>query len=533
LEKVRLSFMSTTEKTTTRHLNPLFGLILGIVLGAFVRLAPVLGLDFPLNDGGFFFAMIRDLQHSSYRLPSYASYNLSEIPYAYPPFGFYLSGALSDFFNLPLLDVIRLLPPLMSVLTIPAFYLLCRRLLASHVQTIVATIAFALMPTAFDWLVVGGGLTRAPGNIFAILTLAEAVLLFKDPKPRHLTTTALFGSLTVLSHPGTAWFTVYSVLVLYIFTANDRKKGALNSLLIAVGVLILTAPWWATIIARHGLATLLYPFQTEGLSLLSLLIPFSFMHTNEPMLNLLGMSGLLGLFACLKERNYLLPTWLGAVFLFEPRLIPTYSTLPMALLAGAGLLKVILPGIRRIDGDPWVPASTLRDLLTGWPVKVFAGYVLLYALIAAFLAPNYHSLSPDQRQAMEWVKANTASTSQFAVVSDIPEYGIDYLSEWFPALTGRACTTIPQGHEWLPGQVFNRRVESHAALQACADQDTTCLEDWMWEFNTVPTHIFLAKSSQGEIRTFPPLDFWLDQSPHYWLEYDGPTARVYTLEAAP
>src|SRR4030095_12722187 len=66
-------------------------LILGsaIALGTIVRCAPTLMAGFPLNDGGMFLDMIRDLRVSEYILPYTTSYNFSNIPYAYPPLGFY------------------------------------------------------------------------------------------------------------------------------------------------------------------------------------------------------------------------------------------------------------------------------------------------------------------------------------------------------------------------------------------------------------------------------------------------------------
>ncbi|MDA8201717.1 MAG: hypothetical protein M0Z49_02965 [Chloroflexi bacterium] len=50
-----------------------------------------------------------------------------------------------------------------TVLMLPVFYLLARRLLGSWLPAVVALGAFALLPRTFDWLIPGGGVTRAPG----------------------------------------------------------------------------------------------------------------------------------------------------------------------------------------------------------------------------------------------------------------------------------------------------------------------------------------------------------------------------------
>jgi hypothetical protein len=52
------------------------------LVGGFVRLYPAIKTGFPLNDGGLFYQMIRDLQHTGFRLPLLTSYNQLNIPFA-------------------------------------------------------------------------------------------------------------------------------------------------------------------------------------------------------------------------------------------------------------------------------------------------------------------------------------------------------------------------------------------------------------------------------------------------------------------
>src|SRR3972149_6101368 len=60
------------------------GLALAVALP--VRLLPLLGADFPLNDGGLFGAMGPDPIDSGVKLPLTTSYNNGTVPFAYPPF---------------------------------------------------------------------------------------------------------------------------------------------------------------------------------------------------------------------------------------------------------------------------------------------------------------------------------------------------------------------------------------------------------------------------------------------------------------
>ncbi len=204
------------------------GVLLATLLGAFVRLAPVMASDFPLNDGGLFYVLIRDLQAESYTLPAFTAYNQASIPFIYPPLSFYLTGFLSDVSGVGVLVLLRLLPALISIATIPAIYLLARRLLVSGTASVIATFSFALLPTAFDFMIVGGGLPRALGFLFAILTLHQAAALFSGAGRARLASTTIFAGLTVLCHPVVAWFTFYSLAVLLLFKARNRR-GLANS----------------------------------------------------------------------------------------------------------------------------------------------------------------------------------------------------------------------------------------------------------------------------------------------------------------
>lgn len=81
-----------------------------VLFGVAVRLGYLMRTDFPINDGGLFYTMIRDLQANGYRLPVYTSYNQANIPYAYPPLGFYLAGGINSLFGTNLFTLLRILP---------------------------------------------------------------------------------------------------------------------------------------------------------------------------------------------------------------------------------------------------------------------------------------------------------------------------------------------------------------------------------------------------------------------------------------
>jgi len=153
--------------------------------------------------------------------------------------------------------------------------------------------------------------------------------------------------------------------------------------------------------------------------------------------------------------------------------------------------------------------------------KIVLGYLLLYALIAAYLAPNYRNVSQDQISAMKWIKASTPDSSQFFVITSILEYGIDPVSEWFPELSQRTSLTVPQGYEWLPGRQFMKRIDQHADLQACATNDVSCIEKFAAENDLDYTHVYISSAQDWLISS-------IISSPNFDLRYDGLGGLVFS-----
>src|SRR5689334_4268541 len=141
--------------------------LLAVIIGGYIRPGPVIAAGFPLNDGGLFYVMAQDIVHSNFALPTVSSYNAIQMPFAYPPLAFYIAAFLNTALHFNLLSVVQYLPPIVNTLTIAAFYPLARTILRSRLQAIFATFALALLPRAFKWLIMGGGLTRSLGFFFA------------------------------------------------------------------------------------------------------------------------------------------------------------------------------------------------------------------------------------------------------------------------------------------------------------------------------------------------------------------------------
>ncbi len=206
------------------HWADLF-LLLSVILGAVVRFAPTMIARSPINDGGMFYAMIGDLKANGFLLPAFTSYNHLNIPFAYPPLSLYV-GALLSGLGIPTIEIMRWLPPLVSTLSILAFYWMASMMLGSRPTAALSAMAYALMPRSFSWYVMGGGLSRTFGILFLLLACGSAWALFSQRGRKYLWLTAVFGAAAVLSHPETGLHTAAACLLIWLFKGRSRTRLA-------------------------------------------------------------------------------------------------------------------------------------------------------------------------------------------------------------------------------------------------------------------------------------------------------------------
>ncbi|MFN8428022.1 MAG: hypothetical protein U0X87_17415 [Anaerolineales bacterium] len=154
-------------------------LFTALLFGLMIRLAAPMTAGGPVNDGGLFFQMTRDLQANHFALPETTTYNNLNIPFVYPPLGFYLAGLLQSVLKISLLKIFTYLPALLSTLAILAFYFLALQFTNDKLRASIAALFYATIPKSFDWTIMGGGITRAPALIFSFLALALAYKLLK------------------------------------------------------------------------------------------------------------------------------------------------------------------------------------------------------------------------------------------------------------------------------------------------------------------------------------------------------------------
>ena len=161
----------------------------------------------------------------------------------------------------------------------------------------------------------GGGITRSFGLLFALLALRSlGYPLHGTCASTHLDHLPSGVRLIVLSHPG-GRRTVCSRCTDFFLVLDRSYKGAIYAFATAGLILILSAPWWATMLARDGVGAIFGCLQPPPVMAPSLtfqpvsLLTFQFNFTEEFYLPLIAFLGLIGLFASLARREFLLPLW--------------------------------------------------------------------------------------------------------------------------------------------------------------------------------------------------------------------------------
>jgi hypothetical protein len=508
---------------------------LPILVGLLVRAMPLIVGGFPLNDGGLFYTMAEDVRHAGFALPMYSSYNGVGIPFVYPPLAFYLAAALASLPGISMTAVLMVVPLVASVLTIGAVYLLAREVLPSRFEALLAAYAFAVLPRAFDYVIGGGGLTRSPGYLLAVLAIWQAARFYRTRSRRSAVATAILAGLTLLTHPDAALFGVVSVALLLLLRARDWR-ALLATVAVGLGALLISAPWWAVALLRFGPGPLISGDQAGINPHDSLQYVLTWSFTDEPYMAFLAAIALIGALYCLAHRRWLLPVWVAVFFIVDPRAAPIYTMVPVAMLVAVGLREALLGSVAplsHLGSEPGWPREILRNPFGA----LMLGAALVLGMVAAVKIPvatydPMHALSPANREAMAWVAEHTPADAQFAVVTG---YGwwVDATAEWFPVLAQRHSVATVQGYEWMGKGAWSARVDRDTALQLCATNTSACLRTWAgasWNglYVYVPKGALLGEASTSDDDTVA-LRSSLRSAPHVRLLYDGPGASVFEV----
>jgi hypothetical protein len=470
-------------------------LFVALLFGAIVRFYPAITNGFPLNDGGMFYTMVQDLKANGYALPQFTTYNHANIPFAYPPLGFYAAALLSALLPGSDLTIFFYLPALVNTFSILAFYLFAKETLNSRLLASLAVMVYALSPRSFLWQVMGGGITRSFGMLFLLLMLWQAKRLFsashltqqeesnrgdssllsEKSNPfgaaHSLVLTILFGAGAVLSHPQTALHAALGGALIFLFYGLN-KRGFISAFFVGLGVALLTSPWWGLVLSRHSLQPFISAGQTSQRTLDSYLSIIQFDGLSDYLLLPAILLAFIGIYVFFQERKFFLVTWTVLAYLIDPRGGSSVALLAVSMLAGVGLLQL----------SAWVSRSGNEQVETVFmkrsSLTLLFSVILLFlfvAMISDFQLLNT-SLKSGDLEMVEWVNSNVDGNKTFLLATGREFSMSDPMQEWFPTLTEQYSATTLQGLEWTLADGFFPWSEQLVAFQHCAD--VACVDEW-------------------------------------------------------
>lgn len=436
-----------------------FVIFFSVILGILVRFPYLTSKDdFPFGDGGLFVEMIYAIKNNNYFLPDYVNYNSHQIPFAYPPFGFYLALLSARVFGISILQSVQILPVIINLLTISAFVFLASELTKDKVELILSSGIFAIVLQTYLWTAKGGGLSRSPGFLFTVLAIYMFLLYQKHDKRLYLIFSATAFGLATASHLEWGLITLASffVFILY-FERYKTRKDAYNLVVFGITSLLVTLPWWGTVVYKFGMTPFINAWNVAEADVNQFFAKFfsgamfrvTIFSARDYLLSVFGAIGFISAFFY-KDR-LLFPVWLLVTYVAAPKNSPISGLLPLAILIAIGLRNIdkgliyLFEKLKITFNQNFQPNISILYLFA----------IIFLSVPQLFNKPILTMLSPLERTAMEYVSANTPSDAKFIVLTPNDWYSAD-AAEWFPYLAQRQSLTTPQGLEWVSAIEFNK-----------------------------------------------------------------------------
>ena len=505
-------------------------LLIAIGAGSIVRVQFSSGTGYPINDGGLFYQMVEDLLDNGLLIPDFTTYNNDQIPFAYPPLAFYLVAVLKLASKQTLLELFRIVPLAINILVIPAFYFLASRFFNDRSRAALSVLFFALLPRTYTWLLMGGGVTRGLGFLFAVLALISIWDLFSTSRNwRSLAGAILFSAGCVLSHPETSLFVIFMAAVFFIYH-NPGWENLKSGFMVAAGVLLCVSPWIFTVYSYHGWAPFIGAGSTGHSDWLEIknIITLNFGFEKGIFLHVFSAFALMAVFLKRDKLTYFFSASILVGYFLFPRSGPNLLTVPFSALAAGGFYEILKLSGQKGDRE----ASFISLMESDGKSRLLLILTIVYLCLGAFSFKyiaeiDKLSLSDDLLGVYGWLEDNAGEDKNilfYPVVEEERFWWNDYAAEWFPALTSKSNLTTVQGYEWIEGE-YQRRVYEYLLLRTCSKVGPECVNEWETR-NDIGVDLVVL-SQIGERRDF--VENFLQQA-NYNIVYAGKDYLVLDKE---
>jgi len=436
-----------------------------LVLGAAIRGPIVLGVDFPLNDGGLFLAFIEKILADGFAFPDFVDWNGYRVPFAYPPLSFYALAGLARATGIEPLKLVQYVPLVVNLVSVPVFVCVAARLLPGASALFFAAVAFPILPRSYEWLVMGGGVSRSPAmlaTLIALLLTMEAI----DRRRKSLLVAATVVLGIVLALHLEWGISGWVATTLVLFMARPPKEAITQSIAMGFGMGLVSLPWWGTVVSIHGITPYVAALSEGGWeaeTLTGRITNFDLFTLPGSWIAIAAAFGVALAWNSRDRRQHLVIAWLLLIFATTPRHAKTVAAIPVAMLVGlavARLSDLIFARLRLAaeSGEPLPSSPPPRPLASIVHAILAASLVAYVVWEVSHLKPNEQStlvaLTPEERAGMAWIAKNVDESARFLVVSNALGWAWDRDAEWFPELAARRSVNTLQGLEWIEGYSF-------------------------------------------------------------------------------
>lgn len=238
---------ATTAPIVGGSILPALLLLVGCFAPFFLSRA--IGTDLPVGFGGLYALMAEGILAENFALPAtIPHYGPGGMPFAYPPFAFYVMALATGPFGIDPLLYLRFAPPLFLLASLVAMFLFVHRLTASKLEAWWATALFALAPAVADMHANGAGVCRALALLLMFAALRALAGTLARPTVAGIVLCAGLSGLTALTHAKYATFLVVTSAILAL-----RHSGGMRRLaVIGAGAAVTLLPWILAVLHIHG-----------------------------------------------------------------------------------------------------------------------------------------------------------------------------------------------------------------------------------------------------------------------------------------
>jgi hypothetical protein len=410
-------------------------------------------------------------------------YGPGGIPFAYPPIAPYIAAFFVGPLHIPMLTYMKWAPPIFCILVMVAIYLVGHQLTKDRMKALVAVVIIFLAEPTYAFHATASGSVRSVALLWTMLSVLFTLQAY-DVNRRgliHASIAGLFLALTTMTHLSYAAFLVPGIVLITLLSPTHLPLLQRLRRMVVIGVvgLVLAAPWWGTMIARHGIAVFLHAGSTHGTGGLVAAVdanPLALVRT------------LLSWFANLGQTWW--PSILSGVFILSVAyglmrgrwLLPAWIIVTVASLGQTARFEIILCGL--LAGEFLVDISRSTPQITRWPKllgqETINGLIFLAFAIGPIGLLGFRGiqwtevqLTYDLLDVGQWIDEHTTAEARYLYLGTKED-----AEEWLPFLAHRTPGISPWGAEWTGN--YNKQLGRKSELKNCINaQDASCVDQFV------------------------------------------------------